>query len=100
MLATTLPAALDFARNRRGWLRLDDTRLQWKSGRAEAEIALHRIDRVRFETRLDLSIRVRLVLDSGKRLSLPHDTLPEIEVLQQAFDDRGIKWEKHHFGFL
>ncbi|MFY0622033.1 MAG: hypothetical protein JXQ89_10085 [Pelagimonas sp.] len=100
LLATTLPAALDFARNRQASLRLDDTQLRWRSGRSQAEVSLHRIDRVRFETRLDLSIRVRLVLDSSKRLSIPQDALPDIEELQKAFDERGVKWEKHHFGFL
>ncbi|MCT4557279.1 MAG: hypothetical protein N4A61_04380 [Pelagimonas sp.] len=97
LLAFTAPAALDYARNRRAGLALDDTMLRWHSGRAEGEVALQRLEKVRFETRLDFSIRVRLVLDSGRRLSLPQDALPPWEELQQAFEARGIPTQRHHF---
>jgi hypothetical protein len=97
LLLATLPAAWDFASGRRAWLRLDDRWLRWGSGRAEGEIALDKIEKVRFETRLDLSVRVRIVIDTGKRYSLPQDAVPSREVLEAAFEARGIATERHHF---
>jgi hypothetical protein len=97
MLATTLPAAWDFATARRAWLRLDDATLDWGSGRARGTIALDRIETVRFETRLDLSPRVRLVLRDGRRLTLPQDSLPPGDTLQTALEARGVRTERHPF---
>lgn len=100
LLAPTLPAAWDFASARTACLRLDDRMLEWRSGRATGQVALVRLDRVRFETRLDLTVRVRLVLDSGKRLSIPQDCLPPWPTLQQALEARGLRTERHHFSLL
>lgn len=100
VLLATLPAALDFARNRRSRLLLTDTMVSWQSGQRTGEVALARLEKVRFETRLDLSLRVRLQVDSGKRLTLPQDCLPRWEQLQTAFQARGIPTERHHFSLL
>lgn len=101
LLAATLPAAWDFASARQAWLRLDDSRLVWGSGRTRGEIALDRIDHVRLETRLDLSVRVRVVpTGGGRRITLPQDALPGWAQLQQAFETRNIRTERHHFSLL
>ncbi|MGP6085723.1 hypothetical protein [Antarctobacter jejuensis] len=97
LLAVSLPALVDFATGRRAWLHLDDRMLRWGSGRAEGEVALTRLSKVRFETRLDLSIRVRLVLDDGRRITLPQDALPPHPTLQEALEARGITTERAHF---
>lgn len=96
----SLPAAVDFAAGRRAGLTLDDSHLRWWSGRTTGEVPLTRLERVRFETRLDLSIRVRLVLEGGRRLALPPDSLPPHPRLQEALDARGIRTERHHFSLL
>lgn len=100
LMIITVPAMLDFATGRRAWLRLDDSMLRWGSGRSTGEVALARLDRVRFETRLDFSIRVRLVLDGGQRIILPQDSLPPHPRLQDALEARQIRTERHHFGLL
>lgn len=97
LMLVTLPALLDFATGRRAWLRLDDEVLRWGSGKAEGDVALSRIDHVRLETRLDLSIRARLVLENGRRITLPQDSLPPHPLLQGALEARGIRTERHHF---
>lgn len=97
VMLVTLPALLDFATGRRAWLRMDDTVLRWGSGRAEGDVALARIDHVRLETRLDFSIRARLVLEDGRRITLPQDSLPPHPRLQDALEARGIRTERHHF---
>lgn len=100
LMAVTLPAVWDFLTARPAWLRLDDQQIQWRSGRQEGQVLLERLDHVRFETRLDLSVRVRLVLHGGKRITVPQDALPKPPALQLAFDARDIKTQRHHFGLL
>lgn len=99
-LLATLPALWDFARARRAWLTLDDRTLCWCSGPATGEVALARIDRVRMDTRLDLSVRVRLILRDGTRVPLPQDALPPPQRLHEALISRGVLVEKHHFALL
>ena len=95
LLLVSLPALIDFGTGRSAWLRLDDKMLSWGSGGSTGEVALTRITLVRFETRLDFSIRVRLVLDDGRRI-----TLPQHPRLQEALEARDIKTERHHFGLI
>ncbi|WP_417207961.1 hypothetical protein [Antarctobacter sp.] len=97
LMLVTVPALLDFATGRRAWLRLDDKVLRWGSGKAEGDVALARIDHVRLETRLDFSIRARLMLEDGRRITLPQDSLPPHPLLQDALEARGIKTQRHHF---
>ncbi|AUC55007.1 hypothetical protein CDO87_18335 [Sagittula sp. P11] len=98
LMLVTLPAALDFARDRQAGLRLDDRTLAWRSGGSEGEIALARIRTARFETRLDLSVRARLVTDDGRRITLPQDCLPQPPALEEALRRRNVTTERHHFG--
>ncbi|MBV6636425.1 hypothetical protein [Mameliella alba] len=100
LLLVSLPALIDFSTGRSAWLRLDDRMLRWGSGGATGEVALTRIALARFETRLDFSIRVRLVLDDGRRITLPQDSLPPHPRLQEALEARDIKTERHHFGLI
>ena len=100
LLLVSLPALIDFGTGRSAWLRLDDKMLSWGSGGSTGEVALTRITLVRFETRLDFSIRVRLVLDDGRRITLPQDSLPPHPRLQEALAARDIKTERHHFGLI
>ena len=96
----TVPAAWDFVTARPAGLELDDTRLTWWSGRHRGDVRLDTIDHVRFETRLDLSVRVRLVLANaaGTRVPIPQDAVPRWQELQDALSARGIDCRRHHFG--
>ena len=100
LMLCTLPAALDFATGRVATLRLDKDGITWRSGRQSGDVARARIACVRFETRLDLSVRVRLVLDSGRRITVPQDSLPPWQTLRAGFEDLGIPTERHHFSLL
>lgn len=96
----TLPALWDLYSNRSAGLSLDDARLSWYTGRRSAEIALAEIDHMRFDTRLDFSVRVSAVLHNEKRIRLPYEALPAHRVLEAAFEARNVRVERHHFTFF
>lgn len=95
--AFTLPAVWELLIDRRAGLQLDGSQLSWFSGRREDAVPLIRIDRVRFDTRIDLSQRVTLQLTDGSKLRLPPDAVPSGPRLEAAFAAREIATERHHF---
>jgi hypothetical protein len=96
----TLPALWDIYSNRSAGVTLSDTGLHWFSGRRQADIKLSEIDHMRFDTRLDFSIRVSAVLAGKQRIRLPYDALPPHLEFEDAFKARGVKTERHHFTLL
>ena len=100
LLVAALPAAVDQITDRKAGLVLDDTHLRWHSGRQVGEAPLARIEALRFERRLDLTMRVRLVLHGGRRLALPQDCLPPPDVLRREMQARGLRCEDHPFSLL
>ncbi|WP_372892752.1 hypothetical protein [Rhodosalinus sp.] len=96
----TLPAVWDLVSDRRAGLALEDDRIRWHAGRAEGEVVFGQIDRVRFDTRLDLSVKVTLVLHSGRRIRLPQESLPPWRTLDSALAERGLRTERHHFALF
>ncbi|MCH2095217.1 MAG: hypothetical protein MK160_08895 [Rhodobacteraceae bacterium] len=95
-LMLTLPAAWEFATAKPAGLRLDATTLSWFSGARRADIAVQKVDHIRFDTRLDLSIKVTVVLADKRKLRIPHDSLPPHPTLMDALDDLGVKTTRNH----
>lgn len=93
----TLPALYEIAANPSSGLRLGDDGLHWHSGRRHGDLALTEIDRMRFDTRWDLSVRVTAILTSGKSVRLPHESLPAHRTFEQALVLCGVPVERHHF---
>lgn len=100
LAVVTLPALWDLYANPSAGLRLDDDRLSWHSGRRQADIPLSEIDHMRFDTRLDFSVRVSAVLHTTKRVRLPYEALPSHKTLESAFHDRGVPVKRHHFSLF
>lgn len=96
----TLPALWDFVSDRRSGLRLDAQALTWWSGARRGHVPLAQIRAVRFDRRLDLSMRVSLVLQDAGRIRLPQEALPEIERLEAALRASGVATERHPFSLL
>ncbi len=92
-----LPALFDIILNPAANLEMTDKILRWKNPLQSAEIETKKIRSARFDTRLDISIRVSLTLQDGSTLRIPQDVLPPRKQLEKAFQDRGIKVEMHHF---
>ena len=96
----TLPALWEVLTDRRAGLHLDGERLRWHSGPRGDEVALAALDHVRLDTRLDLSVRVTLVLRDGRRIRLPHACVPPHRALEAALADAGVETRRHHFGLF
>jgi len=93
----TLPALWDLYSNRSAGVSLNGTTLRWFSGRRSAELGFDEIEHMRFDTRLDFSVRVSAVLEGKRRVRLPYDALPPHQEFEDAFKSRGIRTERHHF---
>ena len=96
----TLPAAVDFARNPESGLTLTGDTLHWHTGPRTGEVALSQIERIRMDTRLDFSVRVTVILTSGRKIRLPFEATPPHEALETALKERGIKTERFHFQLM
>jgi hypothetical protein len=97
---TTLPALWDLYSNRQSGVRLTGTDLHWWSGRGTGSMPLDQIDHMRFDTRLDFSVRVSAVTPDRQRIRLPYDALPPHKIFEAACLDHGLKTERHHFTLL
>jgi|OM-RGC.v1.025294019 hypothetical protein len=98
--AFTLPALWDLASGRDAGLSLDDGTLNWHSGRYTGTARLDEIDHVRFDTRLDLSVRVTLVMSGGEKTRLPQESCPPHKRLEAELQTLGVRTERHHFSLM
>ena len=92
-----LPALWQFHANPSAGLRLSRDSLHWHSGRRHGTLALGEIERMRFDTRWDLSIRATILLKTGKKIRLPYESLPPHRTLEAEAKTRGLTVERHHF---
>ena len=60
----------------------------------------HEIDHMRFDTRLDFSVRVSAVLADRRKVRLPYEALPQHKRLEAACHAHGLRVERHHFSLL
>lgn len=96
----TLPALHDLYADPEAGLDLDDRTLAWHSGRRHAELALNEIDHIRLDTRWDFSVRATAVLETGRKIRLPYESLPPHRALEAEFQARSLRVERHHFTLL
>lgn len=96
----TLPALYDLIMARASALYLDDTTLSWNAGHKTGEIAVKKIKLIRFDTRLDLSVRLTVVFYVGPKVKIPFEATPPHRAFEAELETRGIKTERHHFGFV
>ncbi|MEC7258486.1 MAG: hypothetical protein VXW58_11750 [Pseudomonadota bacterium] len=94
-----LPAAWDLWRAPPASLTLDDQALSWRHGNLSGKSALSTIDRVDFDTRWDLSVRIRLCLNDKTRVTLPPPCTAPHRALEQALAAQGIQTRRTHFTF-
>lgn len=93
----TLPAAIDVFVNATARLELNDSQLFWKNRSQEVTIPLHEIEKIRFDGRMDMSVRVSVVLNDGRKLRMPYDAMPPHKELEAALQARDVRTERHAF---
>ncbi|RLK08298.1 hypothetical protein [Ruegeria conchae] len=94
---TTLPALRDVLQDTSAGMELSDGNLRWHTGQRRGTLDLSTVDRFRFDTRWDFSVRVSVILKSEKRLRLPDESLPPHKQLEEVLQRAGIAVERHHF---
>lgn len=100
VVVMTLPALWDILVDRGAGLTLDGSGLTWFSGDISDAVALSAIDHVRFDTRMDLSVKVTVILAQGCKIRLPYDCLPPHRAFEAQLVGLKIRTERHHFGQL
>lgn len=96
----TLPACWDLYRNPASGLRIDADQLTWYSGRRRATLDWSEVARVRFDTRLDFSVRATVLLTGGRKVRLPYESTPPDKLMEAALNAHGIRTERHHFSLI
>ncbi|MBY6141710.1 hypothetical protein KUV26_19890 [Leisingera daeponensis] len=92
-----LPAVADLIRNPLSGLKISQDKVEWFTGKLTGKAALDEIERVRFDTRWDFSVRATLILRNGKRIRLPQEATPLYAEADAEFQKRSIRTERHHF---
>lgn len=95
-----LPACWDLIRNPASGLTLTETELNWFSGRRNAAVLLEEIDHIRLDTRLDFSVKVTLVLNTGAKVRLPFEATPPHQAFEEALNAQGVATKRFHFQLM
>lgn len=96
----TIPAVWDVYAARMAGVDLTSDNLTWFSGNRHATVSLTEIDHVRLVTRLDLTVRAAVVLNSGQKLRIPAEATPPRDSFEAALSAAGLHHQRHHFTFL
>ncbi len=96
----TLPALWDLYADTSAGLSITEHKLEWFTGKRSADLDLDKIDHMRFDTRMDMSVRVTAVLHSGEKVRLPYEALPPHRRLETEFQNRDLRVIRHHFALF
>ena len=97
LLALTLPAVWDIARNKPSRLVWDSATVTWTTAEQTRSVKIKDVTEIQLITRLDLSIKCTFILTSGDKLRLPPQVTPSREVLQNLGESNGISVKVGHF---
>jgi len=96
----TLPACWDLIADPPSGLVLSSDSISWFSGKRHAKVALAEIDHVAMNTRLDFSVKVTLVLETGAKIRLPFEATPPDAAFEEALAQRAVKTRRTHFQLM
>ena len=94
------PALLDIYRGTTAALQITAKDIQWRSGKRAGNLARGQLKSVRFDTRLDLSLRMTLLTYQDEKLRLPYECTPKASDIEAALKARDIPYERHHFTLM
>ena len=96
----SLPALYEMGKGARATLEIDSDEFRWSSGRRHGRMLRSEVDRVRLDTKLDMSLRMSLVTAEGRKIRLPYECVPPRQSLSDELEAREIKVERHHFSLM
>ena len=99
-LLFTIPALYDLVVDREAGLSVSGEKIEWFAGRQTGESLWSKVEHVRFDTRIDLSVKISLVLHNGRRVKLPIEATPPHRELEAVLENIGVKTSRHHFSFV
>ena len=92
-----IPALIQLWNNPHSTLSLTENSIHWTSGPQTGGVPLSDIDKIRMDTRWDLSVRITLILVDGSKLRLPPDLAPPHRALETKLNELGKTVQRHHF---
>ncbi len=95
-----LPALWDITTGRVAELILHPDRLAWRTAGQTGEVPYADIEKVSLDTRLDLSVRLTLILRGGARIKLPPECTPPKADAAAALEARGLTVDQSAFALL
>ncbi len=97
LVLIVLPLAFDIGRNKKSGIKISNKEITWFSGKFKGQIYLSDISSVEFKKRLDLSYRTRIVGRNNKKIVLPAEALPRINIFKETLKLYGIKFVDKKF---
>lgn len=98
VLAITLPAIIDYIKDKRIWIEVWPNRLVWQASLSGGESGT--IDHIRLNRRFDGTMKVILVHVGGATTRLPPDLAPPSEPFEAALQTAGFSVQKHPFSII
>ncbi|MEM7520047.1 MAG: hypothetical protein AAF307_03330 [Pseudomonadota bacterium] len=96
----TLPALWDLAANPPSGLTVTRDGIRWQTGARQGEVSWEEVDHVRFDTRLDFSVRMTLILGTGAKVRLPFEATPPDKPLEALLATLDVPTKRFHFQLL
>ena len=92
-----LPALWDVINDTSAGIELSQDTLRWHTGQRLGELKLSEVDRFRFDTQWNFSVRVSAMLCSEKRVRLPDESLPPHRQFEEVLRQADFTVERNHF---
>jgi hypothetical protein len=100
VVCVTLPLVWDVITNRIGTFTLTENAMTWSFANKVTSHPRQDIDHVVFNTRLDGSRKMTVILTTGHKAIVPPLGTPPFHALSKALDDHRIKYVTRHFSLL
>lgn len=96
----TVPAIWDLVKNPKSGMEITDAAISWEHGKNSATIQKPEIERIRVDLRLDRSVKLTLIMKTGRKIRVTQPSIPPLAQLEQALQDHGYAYQKNPFSLL
>lgn len=100
LIVFTLPAIWDLWSNPRSEIEITGAAISWSHGKISATIQKSEIQRIRVDLRLDRSIKLTLILKTGRKIRVTQPAIPPLQQLEDALTRFDYSYVKNPFSLL